>query len=245
MCTEVRRYVKGTRMSRMDRQVCFFLVEYVRMFGWLNKFPLFQFSFSSVAYSQVICPSVRRSQAKKKERKKKNVTDKHRHTDPIGVILNVTDGTIQTCRTINITFSQYAMRNAMQCNTMQCNAIQCNAMQCNAMQCVRKSVRRTEWSQSVIFFFFLFFFLSRYERTVGMYGTRMSRTDRRISFFLSSMCTNVTDGQTSFSYFSLVSVQSHTVSKSVRPSHGGPDQKRKKNTQTNTNTDPIGGNTFN
>jgi hypothetical protein len=59
----------------------------------------------------------------------KNVTDKtNKHTQiRSGNTLNVTDGTIQeqTCRTINITFSQYAM----QCNAMQCNTIQYNAMQ--------------------------------------------------------------------------------------------------------------------
>jgi hypothetical protein len=75
------------------------------------------------------------------------------------VILNVTDGTIQTCRTINITFSQYAMRtcNAMQYNAMQCNTMQCNTMQCNAMCTeVRPSVPN-EVSQSFFFFFYFFF----------------------------------------------------------------------------------------
>jgi hypothetical protein len=107
--------------------------------GWTDKFQLFQFSFSSVAYSQVVCPSVRRS-----GKKRDGQTDRQTQIRS-EVILNVTDGTIQeqTCRTINITFSQHAMhaRNAIQC-AMQCNArnaIQCNAMQynatCNAMQC--------------------------------------------------------------------------------------------------------------
>jgi hypothetical protein len=68
------------------------------------------------------------------------------------MVLNVTDGTIQeqTCRTINITFSQYEC-NAMQRNAIQCNVMQYNAMQCNAMQCnvCTKSVRPwNEVSQS-------------------------------------------------------------------------------------------------
>jgi hypothetical protein len=133
--------------------------------GWTDKFQLFQFSFSSVAYSQVSL-SVRTEVQAKKKRDGQTQTDKH--TDPIGGnTLNVTDGTIQeqTCRTINITFSQYAMQcnaiqckcNAMQCNAMQYNAMQYNTMQCNAMQCmygVRPSVRN-EVSQSFFFFFFI------------------------------------------------------------------------------------------
>jgi hypothetical protein len=82
------------------------------------------------------------------------------NTDPIGGnTLNVTDGTIQeqTCRTINITFSQYA-RNARKCMQynarMQYNAMQCNAMQCNVME-VRPSVRN-EVSQSFFLFFYFF-----------------------------------------------------------------------------------------
>jgi hypothetical protein len=60
-----------------------------------------------------------------------------------------------------------------------------------------------------------------------------------------SVCTNVTDGQTSFSYFSLVSVQSHSqeVCPSVRRS--GAKKKRDGQTQTDKHTDPIGGNTLN
>jgi hypothetical protein len=51
---------------------------------------------------------------------------------------------------------------------------------------------------------------------------------------------DVTDGQTSSSYFSLVSkFKSHTVDKSVRP-YGGRSQKRR--TKQTQNTDPIGGN---
>jgi hypothetical protein len=99
--------------------------------GWTDKFQLFQFSFSSVAYSQVSL-SVRTEVRSQKKRDGQT----HRQTQIRSeVILNVTDGTIQeqTCRTINITFSQYAM----QCNAriqcaMQCNAM-CNAIQCNAM----------------------------------------------------------------------------------------------------------------
>jgi hypothetical protein len=65
---------------------------------------------------------------------------------------------------------------------------------------------------------------------IWMYG----RTDDGMkSFYLSlkwkyqckmSVCTNVTDGQTSFSYFSLVSVQSHTVK--FNCPYGGPDKKK-------------------
>jgi hypothetical protein len=50
---------------------------------------------------------------------------------------------------------------------------------------------------------------------------------------------NVTDGQTSFSYFSLVSVQSHTVSKSVRPYGGSGAKKKLTDKQTDKHTDPI------
>jgi hypothetical protein len=138
---------------------------------------------------------------------------------------------------------------AMQCNarnTMHArNAYARNAV--NAMQCNRAygspSVRTDEVSQS----FFYFFCILKYKKTksclkpgfeprtsskmeIWMYG----RTDVWMkSFYLAKMkyqCknvgTNVTDGQTSFSYFCLVSVQSHTVSKSVRP-YGGPELKKK------------------
>jgi hypothetical protein len=91
-----------------------------------------QFSFSSVAYSQVSL-SVRRSGAKKK------LTDKHK-TQIRGNCNWERDRwhiQEQTCRTINITFSQYAMH-ISQCNVMHVmhNAMQCtlmNVMQCNAM----------------------------------------------------------------------------------------------------------------
>jgi hypothetical protein len=121
-------------------------------------------------------------------------------------------------------------RNAMQCNAMQYNAMQCNTMQCNAMQCMYGSPSvRTEWSQSVIFFFFFHFFkntkwqnlVEARFRTQDPLKWKSECTDGRTygmkSFYLSlkwkyqckmSVCTNVTDGQTSFSYFSLVSVQS-------------------------------------
>jgi hypothetical protein len=144
--------------------------------GWTDKFQLFQFSFSSVAYSQVSL-SVRTEV--RSQKKRYGQTQTNRNTDPIGGntfngknlflnLLNVTDGTIQeqTCRTINITFSQYAMQcNAMQCNTMQCNAMQCNAINAmhvsmhamhNAMY-VRKSVRPYGMKSQSFFFFFSFF----------------------------------------------------------------------------------------
>jgi hypothetical protein len=54
-----------------------------------------------------------------------------------------------------------------------------------------------------------------------------------------SVCTNVTDGQTSFSYFSLVSVQSH--SQVVRPSVR---RSGKLTDNTDRQPDPIGGNTL-
>jgi hypothetical protein len=119
--------------------------------GWTDKFQLFQFSFSSVAYSQKSVRPYGGPEPKKRDGQTQT------ETHPIGgthsmakfiesfvLELNVTDGTIQeqTCRTINITFSQYAMqcnamqynaRNAMQCNTMH---VMHNAMQCNAMQCM-------------------------------------------------------------------------------------------------------------
>jgi hypothetical protein len=157
------------------------------------------------------------------------------------VTLNVTDGTIQeqTCRTINITFSQYAMQcnamqyNTMQCNAMQYNAIQCNTMQYNAMQCnvCTKSVR-PYGMKSVSHFFFFFFIFFKNKNDKILLKTRFRTQDLSLKWKSDtdgrtwmnhlplakwkyqckmSVCTNVTDGQTSFSYFSLVSVQSHTV----------------------------------
>jgi hypothetical protein len=144
--------------------------------GWTDKFQLFQFSFSSYSRSLSVRTEVR---------SQKNVTDNtdRKNTDPIGgniqwQRLNVTDGTIQeTCRTINITFSQYAMH-AMQCNAMQCNVIQCNAMQCNTqcnvMQCMESvcpksflSIQWNLWSQfeSGISSVFKFFHFKKYKMT--------------------------------------------------------------------------------
>jgi hypothetical protein len=73
--------VYGTRMSRMDRQVSvIFLVSMYECHGWTDKFQLFQFSFSSVAYSQSSL-SVRTEVPTKK---RKICYNKHRNTDPIG-----------------------------------------------------------------------------------------------------------------------------------------------------------------
>jgi hypothetical protein len=133
--------------------------------GWTDKFQLFQFSFSSVAYSQVSL-SVRTEVRSQKKRDGQT----HRQTQIRSeVILNVTDGTIQeqTCRTINITFSQYAMQcnaritmcNAMQCNAMQYNAMQCTqCTQCNAMYNVCMEVRPSVRNEVSHFFFFFFHF---------------------------------------------------------------------------------------
>jgi hypothetical protein len=136
--------------------------------------------------------------------------------------------------TNNITFSQYAVV-PMQCNTMhnaQCNTMQCNTVQCNAVMYVRKSVR--PYGMKSVSHFFIFFIFCR---SGSMYGTRMSRMDRQVSVIL-SVCTNVTDGQTSFSYFSSVSVQSHTVSKSVRRTEV-PTKKKKKNMATDKHKTQI------
>jgi hypothetical protein len=147
----------GTRMSRMDTSFSFFLSVCNECHGWTDSFKLFQFSFSSVAYSQVSLSTEVPTKKKKKKKKKKN-TDKHTETQIRSEVpLNVTDGTIQeqTCRT-NITFSQHMQSQCTQCNTMQCNAIQCNAMQCNAMY-VLKSVRPYGMKSVSHFLFFLFF----------------------------------------------------------------------------------------
>jgi hypothetical protein len=142
-------------MSRMDRQVSvIFLVSMYECHGWTDKFQLFQFQFSRI---QSVSLSVRTEVPTKKKKKKML---QNRNTDPIGGnTLNVTDGTIQeqTCRTINITFSQYA-RNARTMHAIQCtyaiHVMQCNAMQCNVME-VRPSVRN-EVSQSFFLFFYFF-----------------------------------------------------------------------------------------
>jgi hypothetical protein len=118
--------------------------------GWTDKFQLFQFSFSSVAYSQVSLSVRTEVQTKadgQTQTKKQETQIRSRNTIQWQKKINVTDGTIQeqTCRTINITFSQYAMQcNAMQCNdnAMRHNTMQCNAMQCNTMYVqIRPSVR--------------------------------------------------------------------------------------------------------
>jgi hypothetical protein len=121
-----------------------------------------------------------------------------------------------------------------QCNVIQCMHVIRNAM--HAMQCMYGSPSvRTEWSQSVIFFFH-FLKIQKWQnlveagfelRTLSQMEIWMydGRTRMKPHFTplangnINVKCQyvlNVTDGQTSFSYFSLVSVQSHTVSKSVR-----------------------------
>jgi hypothetical protein len=146
---------------------------------------------------------------------------------------------------INITFSHLC--NAMQCNamqynailsgcTMQCNAIQCNAMQCNAMfnnTEIRPSVRN-EVSQS-FFFIFLFFLVSMYGSQEYVRNTNV--TDGQTSFsFFSCRVANVTDGQTSFSYFERFSsvAYSQVSLSSVRRSQ--PKKRKKKTCWTNTET---------
>jgi hypothetical protein len=130
-----------------------------------------------------------------------NVTDGtiQEQTYAVLVTLNVTDGTIQeqTCRTINITFSQYAMQcnamqyNTMQCNAMQYNAIQCNTMQYNAMQCnvCTKSVR-PYGMKSVSHFFFFFFIFFKNKNDKILLKTRFRTQD------LSLKWKSDTDGRT-------------------------------------------------
>jgi hypothetical protein len=146
--------------------------------------------------------------------------------------------------------STYAMQyyNTIQCNAMQCNAIQCNAiMQCNAMQVnvmYGSPSVRTEWSQSVIFLFFYFFLVSMYG-SPSVYGTRMSRMDRQVSFLVSMYeCHGWTDKFQLFQ-FSFSSVAYSQVSLSVRTEVPTKKRKRKNVTDKHRNTDPIGGNTFN
>jgi hypothetical protein len=168
-------------MSRMDRQVSVISVQF---------------------QSHTVKKSVRPYGGPNKKKKKKMLLNKHRNTDPIGgntFKLEICSWNLFALEfikrdrwhnskhaAINITFSQYAIQcNAIQCNTM--SAMQySNAMQCNTMQCMYGSPSvRTEWSQSVIFFYFFWPFVSTYG--------------------VPSVCTrntNVTDGQTSFSYFS-------------------------------------------
>jgi hypothetical protein len=130
--------------------------------GWTDKFQLFQFSFSSVAYSQVesVRPYGRSGQ-------KKNVTNTTHTQIRSEVILNVTDGTIQN-NAVLLTLRSVSMQcNAMQYNAMQYNAMQysiavmqCNAIQCNAMQCnvCTESVRPYGMKSVSHFFFFFFIF---------------------------------------------------------------------------------------
>jgi hypothetical protein len=122
--------------------------------GWTDKFQLFQFSFSSVAYSQVSL-SVRYGGP---EPKKKLTDKRHRNTDPIGGNIKRDRWHIQeqTCRTI----TAHAMQcngTLMQCNVMQYNvmhAIQCNAMQCNTMYVMEVRPSAVEWSHHYFFFIF-------------------------------------------------------------------------------------------
>jgi hypothetical protein len=125
-------------------------------------------------------------------------------------------------------------------HVMQCNA---NARKCNVCKKSGPSVR-TEWSQSVIFFFFFF---SQYVTEVRQYVRN----------------TNVTDGQTSFSYFSCQYVRmsrmdrqvsvilfsfssvAYSQGPSVRTEVQPKKEKKKYVTVKQTNTDPIGGITFN
>jgi hypothetical protein len=155
---------------------------------------------------------------------------------------------------INITFSHLC--NAMQCNAMQynailsavqCNAMQYNAMQCNAMQCsiIRNPSVRTEWSQSVIFFYFFIFF-SQYVRKSRVCTEHECHgwTDKFQFFFLSSgECHGWTDKFQLFQRFS--SVAYSQVSLSVRTEVPTKKKKKKNMLNKHRNTDPIGGNTFN
>jgi hypothetical protein len=115
----------------------------------------------------------------------------------------------------------------MQCNAM--HVINANAMQCNAMY-VR--IRLNKWK---------FFELRtspkwKSECTDGRtYWNEVILPLAKMEHKM-SVCTNVTDGQTSFSYFSLVSVQSHTVgSLSVREVRS---KKKADGQTTQKNTDP-------
>jgi hypothetical protein len=137
----------------------------------------------------------------------------------------------------------------VKCSTMsngiqfQCNAIQ---IQYDTIQCVQSASVRTEWShQSFFFLFFIFRNSQKNDKILlkARFRTQDLSQDVKsectigrtftewIILFIKwninvkmSVCTNVTDGQTSFSYFSLVSVQSYSQ-KSVRP-YGGPGKKK-------------------
>jgi hypothetical protein len=72
------RHVRNTNVTDGQTNFSYFSCQYVRMSRMDNKFQLFQFSFSSVAYSQVSLSVRTEVPTKKKKRRKKNVTDKHK-----------------------------------------------------------------------------------------------------------------------------------------------------------------------
>jgi hypothetical protein len=142
----------------------------------------------------------------------------------------------------------------MQCNASQCNAIHAMLiMQCNAMYTGSPSVR-TEWSQSIIFLFFLSQnFYKKWQNFEARFRTQdlslkwksecNGRTYGMKSFYLSlkwkyqkmSVCTNVTDGQTSFSFslFQFSRIQSVSLSVCTR---SGAKKKTLQKTQTDRKT---------
>jgi hypothetical protein len=67
----------GTRMSRMDRQrfQLFFLSSMYECHGWTDKFQLFQFSFSSVAYSPYLSVRTEVPTKRKKMRRTRNTNN--------------------------------------------------------------------------------------------------------------------------------------------------------------------------
>jgi hypothetical protein len=101
-------------------------------------------------------------------------------------------------------------------------------MQCNAIMYVRKSVRPYGMKSVSHFYFFYFFLVSTYGSPSVCTETnvKIGWTDKFQLFFL-SVCYEIMDGQTSFSYFefSFSSVAYSQVS--VRP-YGGPNQKKEK-----------------
>jgi hypothetical protein len=118
--------------------------------GWTDKFQLFQFSFSSVAYSH---KSVRHGGPSQK------MTDKHKEQTETQIRSEVKNpmAIIKSKHAVLLTllFSQYAMQcNAIQCTyAMQCTQCKYNArnkcMQCTyAMQCMYGS------PSTILFFFF-------------------------------------------------------------------------------------------
>jgi hypothetical protein len=176
------------RMSRMDRQVSVISV---------------QFQFSRIQSNKSVRPYGGPNKKRKKKcyrQTQKQIRSNYTHSMEKNLLLNlfalnllnVTDGTIQNKHAVLLTLRSVSMQcNAMQCNTIQCNAIQCNAIQCHNAMYVRKSVR-PYGMKSVSHFFLFFYFFSQYVRkSVSMYGT------------------NVTDGQTSFSYFLVEMYECH------------------------------------